>query len=336
MQPVVAYAGLDRDEVRAILSLYHLEGPDDFGGCTGGRCAYWVRTGERKFVLRVSDNKGIDEMIFEKEVLGHLERHELPVPRLVRNVAQGTFTPWSTRGRYVSLFEFMPGRVLGLFEVRPRHLRAVGQVLARTHRALGSFPRRRAHAHDLRGVLRVLGRLQNGYDKRRIARRFGRDLDVLDHTLQLLREAPWSEALMGTVHGNPELESFRFVDHKVVGLCNFEQAISERWTWDLAAAIHAWCWVPSAEQQGGPAGTYDPDRVRSLLRAYHRMRPLTPGERAVLPHELRLAAARQAVHSLYESELRRRGAYRDYRQHTARLCALEVPKAEELVQLSLR
>lgn len=336
---MAAHAGLDRDEVRAILSLYHLEGPDEFGGCPGD-CAYWVRSGERKFVLRVSDNKGIDEMIFEKEVLGHLERHELPVPRLVRNVAQGTFTPWSTRGRYVSLFEFLPGRRLGVFEVRPRHTRAVGQLLARVHRAMASFPRRRAHPHDLRGTLRVLGRLQNAYEKRRLARRFGRALDTLDHTLQLLRQAPWSDAPMGTVHGAMDLESVRFADHRVVGLTHFEQAVSERWTWDLANALHAWCWVPTPEQQGGPAGAFDLERVRSLLRAYHRMRPLSAGEQALLPHELRLSAARQAVRRLYEFELRRtaerRGGYQDFRHAQARLSALEVPRAEELVKASLR
>ena len=83
--------------------------------------------------------------------------------------------------------------------------------------------------------------------------------------------------------------------------------------------------VPHAEARGAELFSMNPFQLLA-----------SPGERAVLPHELRLAAARQAVHSLYESELRRRGAYRDYRQHTARLCALEVPKAEELVQLSLR
>ena len=75
-----------------------------------------------------------------------LDIDELPVPRLVRNVAQGTFTPWSTRGRYVSLFEFMPGRALGLFEVplyfpNPLVIKVLPKAALRTRSAPRSRPR---------------------------------------------------------------------------------------------------------------------------------------------------------------------------------------------------
>ena len=123
---------LSRDEVQSILSLYHLESLEDFGGIPEGsiNTSYWVLVSGRRFFLRITERKRIQDMIFERELLDHLARRGLPVPRLVENVAKGTFMPWSVRGRFVSLFEYMEGRDLGVFEVRSHHVRAVARFAA--------------------------------------------------------------------------------------------------------------------------------------------------------------------------------------------------------------
>lgn len=116
-------------------------------------------------------------------------------------------------------------------------------------------------------------------------------------------------------------------------MLDFERACSERLNWDLAVAINAWCWEPSARQSGGPAGGFGRARVRSFLRGYESVRPLPAVERTELAHDLRLAALRLALKRLVEFELSASSStgYRDYRHFMARLAALEGRRAEALL-----
>lgn len=330
---------LDREEVRAILSLYHLEGPEDFGDVGASKPAYWVTAAGRKFFLRVTEDRRIDDMIFEKDVLTHLVRHDLPVPGLVPNVARGTFTPWAARGRYVSLFEYVPGRRLGLFEVRPKHTLRIGQLCARLHRALGTFGRRRPHGPGLEAAESLLGRLEHAAQRRRLPKRHHPHLSTFSQTIERQRAVKRLGAPSGVVHGDLGLSSLRFERGRPSGVVGFERAGVQRWTWDLACALHAWTWAPDPSPGGGPRGRFDPELTRSLLRAYDRMRPLSGLERSLLPEDLRLVVAHEGLSRMARYELSRakkKGPYRDYRHCSARLEALEGGGAERLVQTALR
>lgn len=330
-----ARAQLDRDEVRAILSLYHLEGPDDFGAAGGA--SVWVEVGAKKYVLRVLDHKRIDDMIFEKEVLGHLERHGLPVPRLVRNVAQGTFTPWSSRGRYASLFEFLPGRPVGVFELRAQHARRIGHLCARMHRELGDFRKRADPVLDPGGIEARLRRVRRAVETKRLPRRFHPHLEVIEAAWAACAPMP-ADLPGGVVHGRFGLSALRFLEQEVVGLVDFEGAGRGRWISDLAAAVHEVGWRPATDQRGGPAGRFDASRVRALLRAYHRVRPLEDAERRALPDELRLHALDRVLDRICLYEMRppsrRPKPYRDYRHYVARLEALQAGAADRFAGVS--
>jgi homoserine kinase type II len=141
------------------------------------------------------------------------------------------------------------------------------------------------------------------------------------------------------VHGDLFVDNAKFHEDELVGVIDFEMASTDRLLWDVAVTLNDWCWQPSAKQMGGPAGRYHAGRVRSFLRAYDRMRPLTGPERRALPSELRLAAARFAISRLVDFELKRmppsRRVYKDYRHYTARLDALADGGAEALVERAL-
>lgn len=336
---VAPSAALGRDEVQAILSLYHLEGLEDFGGLSPESGAYWVTACGRRFLLRLSPRRSFRDMVFERDVLAHLRQHDLPVPALIPNVAQGSFTPWSRQGRYVSLFEHLPGRALGVFEIRARHTHRVGQVYAAMHRALGTFDRHRTHPFGRSSAQQLCGRLERAAQARRLARRHQPALTMVGEVLQALAPFDASAQPGGVVHGAPEVQSVRFAKNRVVGLLNLDRSGAHRWTWDLAGAVSAWCWTAATTQGDGPHGHFDRDRVRALLRAYHRMRALSPAEQALLPDELRLVAAHEALLRMAAHELgrgQRASRYKDYRHHTARLADLSQGRAEALVQDALR
>lgn len=332
---------LNRDQIKSILSLYHLEHLEDFGGIAEGaiNTSYWVQVGGRKYFLRITERKRIDDMIYEKELLLHLGRHDLAVPRLLKNVAKGTFTPWSSRGRFVSLFEYVPGRGLGLFEVRPRHVEAVGRFAAAMHLACESFERRRANEFALPALERKLERVVRALEARRLPRRFEADVRLLEAELAAQSSRRLDRLPQGTVHGDLFLENARFQGDELSGILDFEMSSTERLIWDVAIAVNDWCWHPTVEQRGGPAGTFDRDRVQALLAGYTALRPLSAAERDALPQELRLAAARFALSRILDFELKRppanRRVYKDYRHFMARLVELSSGGAEALVERCL-
>ncbi len=329
---------LDREQIRSILSLYHLEALEDFGGITAGaiNTSYWVRVAGKKYFLRITEKKRVEDLIYEKELLHHLRQHGLPVPRILKNVAKGTFTPWSSRGRFVSLFEYMPGRELGLFEIRSKHTRVIGEFMAEMHLAAMLFPRNRANGFALPVLGQKVDRLVRALDSRRLARRFAEDVELLAAELERQGRRHLAHLPRGTVHGDLFVENTKFRGDGLAAVLDFEMASNERFVWDLAVALNDWCWEPSSKQAGGPAGKFDSVRMRAMISGYTRVRVLSAEEKTALAEDLRLAAARFAITRMVDFDLVRmppeRRAYKDYRHYTARLKALRDGGAERLLQ----
>ena len=326
---------LDRDELCSILSLYHLEGLEDFGELPSSaqQQVYWIQVSGRRYLLRFSARRRFADMVFEKEFVAHLRRLGLPVPRVLENVASGSFTPWSARGRYVCLFEDTGGRRLGLFELRTRHARAIGDFLGRMHRAGDTFGDDRAPVTALDRLEGAWGRLERALGRHTVAKRLGEVVGPLavEVRRQLDRRPRAPQTL---VHGDLFVGSTRFRDDQLVGVLDFASAGLERATWDLAMGVSAWCWEPSARQQGGPAGSYSVPKVRGLLAAYAAVRPLGAADEADLEADLRLVPLYHAVTRLLDYEVspsRGARAYRDYRHFVARLAALADGGAESLL-----
>lgn len=328
---------LDRDQIRSILSLYHLDDLEDFGGIAEGsiNTSYWVKVDGRRYFLRITEKKRVDDMIFEKELLLHLDRQGVSVPRLIKNVARGTFTPWLSRGRYVSLFEYMPGRELAVFEVRPRHVTRIGRYVSELHASTSSFSRVRNNEFDLASLATKMKRIERALAKKRLAKRFTEDVNALSKEIARQKKRDLASLPVGTVHGDLFIDNAKFRGDDLVGCIDFEMASTDRLLWDVAVSLNDWCWQPSATQQGGPAGRFHLGRVRAFLEAYDRGRPLTKPEKRALPDELRLAAARFAITRIVDFEMKRlpasRRVFKDYRHYTARLAALADGGAEALV-----
>lgn len=327
---------LDRDELCSILSLYHLDGLEDFGELPSGahQQVYWIQVAGRRYLLRFSGKRRFADMVFEKELVAHLRRVGLPVPRVVENVASGSFTPWSARGRYVCLFEDTGGRRLGLFELRTRHARAIGDFLGRMHRAGETFGDDRPPASPFERLEGVWARVQAGLRRPAVARALAEVVPVLERAVEEQRRRR-PRGARTLVHGDLFVGSTRFRDDQLVGVLDFARAGTERATWDLAVTANAWCWEPSTRQMGGPAGAFSVPKTRGLLAAYEAVRPLGELERRELAADLRLAPLIHALDRILDHEISRPRPgrpYRDHRHFIARLTALEAGGAEALLE----
>lgn len=311
---------LTKEQIESILSLYHLDAPEAFGGSSGGASSYWVVVQGTKYFLRLSHRRSIDDMVFEKELLLHCLQVGLRAPRLMQNVAKGTFTPWARRGRFVSLFIHPEGRTLGRFEIRPEHAAAVGDWLGRLHDSTRAFSRFKRPELGEPGPR--LDRLERALERRRLARRHADAVARLRGFERSLRA--WPSLPLGVTHQGLSLDHVLFHRGALAGVVGFDHAAVDAQVRDLAMAIHEWTWVPSAEGRSGPHGAYDRKRVRALLHGYRQHRSLTDLEQRALPDVLVWTAVREAARRLVEHELKRSAGvpYEDHRHYLARLEAL--------------
>ncbi|MEM9113040.1 MAG: phosphotransferase [Myxococcota bacterium] len=315
-------APLTQDQIESILSLYRLDPSTAWASqLPGGHGLHYdVQVPGGHYVLRLLQQRSVDELVFEKDLLLHLTRRGFSVPRLLQNMAKGSFTPWTRRGRYVSVFRYPKGRVLGRFEIRPRHLRRIGAWLARFHGATSSFahgPQRRSHP----SLEALLDRASRALERRRLARRC--EPLVMELRESWARLPPLPSLPSGLLHGNLGLESVRFAHQgRVGGVSDFESANGGPWVRDLARVVVEWCWCPEPRSEEGPAGSFRVDRLQAFLRSYAETRPLAREEWGALESEVRRVCLREAAERLLAQDRRSRGpVYRDPRHYAARLRA---------------
>ncbi len=79
----------------------------------------------------------------------------------------------------------------------------------------------------------------------------------------------------GMIHGDLFRDNVLFNERGLTGVLDFHHAATGYWLYDLAVIANDWCTDSS--------GALDGDRVTSLLRAYHGVRPLRPEEVWLFP-----------------------------------------------------
>lgn len=328
---------LDRAEIQSVLSLYHIDDLTDYGLVRTElfSTTYWVKALEEKYFLRVSLRRRFTDMVFEKDLLAYLRSQELSVPSFVENVASGAFTPWSSRGRYVTLFKFVEGRALGQFQLDSEHTKQIGDFLGRFHCLGDNFSPRKAKRDLLEILQKEIHRVQG-----RLSEEPGR-ANLTDAVKRLEGElaAQNSRSLQGPSglhHGSLSITAAHFLRDKLMLVRDFSRSSHERFTLDLAIAINSWCWDVSSRQRGGPAGLYSPARLKAFLAAYTVHRPLGRTDYLQLADDLRLTALATAIHRIknYETSEESDDLFEDYRHYTARLEALENKRAIELLEMT--
>ena len=328
---------LDRAEIQSVLSLYHIDDLTDYGLVRTElfSTVYWVKALEKKYFLRVSLRRRFTDMVFEKDLLGYLRTKELEVPCFVENVASGAFTPWSSRGRYVTLFQFVEGRALGQFQLDSEHSKQIGDFLGRLHVLGEDFSPRKAKADLVETLEKTIGRVKSklvdGAERRGL-------IDTVAH-LEGELAAQSCRSLHGPTglhHGSLILTAAHFYRDKLMLVRDFSRATHGRFTLDLAVTINSWCWDVSSRQRGGPAGLYSPARLKALLAAYVAHRPLGQTDYLQLADDLRLTALATAIRRIKNYEISRESDhfFEDYRHYTARLEALENTRALELLKMA--
>ena len=255
---------------------------------------YLVVTDRGEWVLTLFERLGFDQLPFYLHLMRHLARRGLPVPE-PRADAAGEILH-TLRGKPAALVDKLPGA----HQMAPdaHHCAQVGEVLARMHLAAADYPRRQPNLRGLdwwaRAVPEVLPHVEAPQ----------RELLCAELAFQQeLAASPAHAALpRGPIHADLFRDNVMFDGlpgrERLTGVLDFYFAGVDAFAFDLAVCLNDWC-VDLDSGRGVD------ERAAVLVGAYEAVRPLTGGERRLLPALLRAAALRFWLSRLHDRHLPR-------------------------------
>ena len=296
----------------------------DLGACLGVtpiaagtvNSNYFLDTSRGRVFVRLYEQQDADGVAYEWELLEHLGRHGVPLPRRVEGPAPGALR---IAGKPVAVFEAVVGEDLCQAQVTSERARSVGEALARASVAGADFPTRREGRFTFADIVRLL-------DVAAAARR-----DELREPIARLRalqaELTASAPALprGVVHGDLFRDNVLWRDDRVVALLDWESASDGVVIYDLAVTLLAWCC----------GDVLDWTLARALVQGYRTVRPISDAEWEGLHWCLRAGCLRFASTRLVDVYLKDSypPTYKSYARFLLRLDAIEAHTPASLVAL---
>lgn len=177
----------------------------------------------------------------------------------------------------------------------PGQCRQVGEVLGRIHTLKGHALPRRDNPMGFAKWYILLHQLTP-----RLAPLAPATVELLHRELLFAQQLLLDPQLpTGICHADLFPDNTLFVEQQLTGVIDFHFACHEKWLYDLAITLNAWCFTAT--------GTLEQARLRALFDGYLSQRPLTALEWQHLDHACRTAALRFALTRLHAQLFPREG-----------------------------
>jgi homoserine kinase type II len=251
---------------------------------------YFADTTQGRYVLTLFERLTHAQLPFYLHLMKHLARHGVPVPDPQADA--GGEILHTVCGKPAAVVN----RLDGSHQLAPdiTHCESVGTMLARMHLAGQDFPR---HQPNLRGlawwtetvpvVVPFLAEAQRTLIESELAFQ------------QQVAASPAHAALpRGPIHADLFRDNVMFVGHHLTGFFDFYFAGVDSFLFDIAVCLNDWC-------TDLESGRLEEDRALAFVGAYDAVRPLSSGERRLMPAMLRAAALRFWVSRLWDFHLPR-------------------------------
>ena len=255
---------------------------------------YFADTAQGRYVLTVFERLTVEQLPFYLHLMKHLAERGIPVPGPQAD-ANGEILH-ELKGKPAAVVDRLPGR----HHLAPDapHCASLGAMLARMHGAGADF---RMQQPNLRGldwwaktvpvVLPFLTPAQCQLVEAELA--FQQQLDASAAHAALPR---------GAIHADLFRDNVMFDESPgsdgLSGMFDFYFAGVDTYLFDIAVCLNDWCIDLES-------GRLVEERAIALINAYDAMRPLTGGERRLLPALMRAAALRFWLSRLWDLHLPR-------------------------------
>jgi len=248
---------------------------------------YFVDTGSglatRQYVLTLFERLSFEQLPFYLRLMKHLADRGLPVPGPKAD-ARGAILH-TLCGRPAAVVDRLRGR----HHLAPdaAHCASVGAVLARMHGAGAGFDMQQPNPRGLAWwaetvpvVLPFLTPAQRGLIEAELA-----------FAQQVATSASFAALPRGAIHADLFRDNVMFdtrpdgTNDELTGVFDFYFAGTDTFLFDIGVCLNDWC-IDLA------SGRLDEARANAFVAAYHLVRPLTSGERRLMPALMRAAALR--------------------------------------------
>lgn len=245
---------------------------------------YLLETSKGRYLLRVEEVKGENELKRELDLLTFLRKHSFPCPHPMQDRMGRLYRQFNSK--CVSLFRYQEGKVVGVKGLKPAHLETIGCVLGDLHVVGKAYKKGIDNRFSFERIadlyLTVRAKLPNYFRK---------TLRTLDDEVDYLTRYLEGKLPKGVIHGELFADHVLFRGDKLVAMLDFEAACRGKFIFDIATAVNALCFVN---------GAYSLDRFRDLLRGYESVRTLSLAEWDAFPNELRYSSLRFTVTRLHD------------------------------------
>ena len=245
---------------------------------------YVLEAAKGKFLLRVDEVKGENELKREIDLLSFLRKHAFPCPHPMQDRTGRFYRNFNNR--CVSLFKYQEGKVLVPARMKPSQLETIGHALGDLHVIGKAYKKGIDNRFSFERIadlyLTVRNRLPNYF--RKICRTLDDEVEYLTRYLE-------GKLPKGVIHGDIFSDNLLFRGEKLTAMLDFDAACRGKFIFDIATAVNALCFVD---------GSYSLDRFRYLLSGYESVRTLSLAEWDAFPNELRFSSLRFTVTRLHD------------------------------------
>src|SRR5712671_7390542 len=275
---MAVYTDVAAEEVAAFLSAYDLGDLLAYKGIAEGveNSNFLLHTSRGYFILTLYEKRvAANDLPFFLGLMEHLAARGLTCPQPVKNRKGETLGRLA--GRPAAIVTFLDG--MWIRRPTATHCAGLGHALAELHLAGADFGMKRKNALSVQGWRTLYETAKTRADgvQAGLHAAIAAELDVL--------EKSWPRDLpQGVIHADLFPDNVFFLGDQLSGLIDFYFACTDTLAYDVAICLNAWCFELDH--------SYNVTKGRNLLQAYAAVRPLSAGERQVLPLLARGAALR--------------------------------------------
>ena len=299
---MAVYTEVSFDEAASLVARLGLGQLTALNGIASGieNTNYFADTGSgpamHQYVLTLFERLSFEQLPFYLRLMKHMADRGLPVPGPKAD-ASGAILH-ALCGKPAAVVDRLRGR----HHLAPdaAHCASVGAMLARMHGAGAGFDMQQP---NLRGLAWWVETVPVVLPFLTPAQR-----ELLETELAFAQQVAGSAAFAalprGAIHADLFRDNVMFdsrpdgTGDELTGLFDFYFAGTDTFLFDIGVCLNDWC-VDLA------SGRLDEARANAFVAAYHRVRPLTSGERRLMPALMRAAALRFWLSRLWDLHLPR-------------------------------
>ncbi len=239
---------------------------------------YFLQAGKDTYILTIYEHFSSRDINWYLHLLDFLRQNTLFVPRALTDKNGQRLCYWQTKP--VAVFEQLPGQHIE--QPTPEHCQQIGEFLARLHLYTRDYPQTRTNSWDTQGLLSTARQLlaENILSIE--------DKHLLTLELEQLRPDSHHNLPQGIIHADLFRDNALFLENRLSGVLDFYSACSGPLLFDLATVVNDWCLEDCFEDRY----KLNPHKVRAVLQAYQKLRPMTNEEHRQWPAMLRFTVLR--------------------------------------------